>query len=87
MKIAPFCRAYLNIDQKKNMDQCINRCEKNKDLLYLNLLKTGKHKPSKSESTWPVQIEDDADVIIIGMYSLLFTISVNCSLNKTLFYH
>lgn len=73
MKMAPFCRAYLNSDKKKNMDQCINQCEKNKNLLYLNLLKTGKHKPSKSEATWPVQIEDDADIIIIGMYSLLST--------------
>lgn len=66
MKIAPSCRGFLNSSKKKNMDKCISQCEKNKDLLYLSLLKTGKYNPSKSEATWPVHIEDDADVIIIG---------------------
>ncbi|XP_060851378.1 chromatin assembly factor 1 subunit A-like isoform X2 [Rhopalosiphum padi] len=65
MKIAPICRAYLNIDKLKIVDKCISHCEKNKDLLYLSLLKTGKHKPSKSDATWPIQVEDDTDVIII----------------------
>lgn len=66
MKIAPFCRSYLNSDKKKIMDKCISQCEKNKDLLYLSLLRTGKYNPSKSEATWPLHIEDDGDVIIIG---------------------
>lgn len=66
MKIAPFCRVYLDSDRKTNLENCINRCEKNKDSLYLSLLKTKKHKPSKSEATWPVEFEDDSDVIIIG---------------------
>ncbi|XP_025191363.1 chromatin assembly factor 1 subunit A isoform X2 [Melanaphis sacchari] len=66
MKIAPIQRAYLNIDKKKNVDKCISHCEQNKDLLYLSLLKTGKYKPSKSDATWPIQVEDDTDVIIIG---------------------
>ncbi|KAL4091129.1 hypothetical protein QTP88_025867 [Uroleucon formosanum] len=65
MKIAPLCRAYLNSDDKKIVDNCISHCEQNKDLLYLNLLKTRKHKPSKSDATWPVHVEDDTDVIII----------------------
>lgn len=68
MKIAPFYRAELNSDKKKFMDKCISKCEQNTDLLYLNLLKTKKHVPSKSEATWPVQVEDDSDIIIIGMY-------------------
>lgn len=68
MKIAPFFRASLNCDRKLIVDTCINQCEQNKDLLYLNLLKTGKHKPSKSEATWPIQVEDDTDFIIVGMY-------------------
>lgn len=68
MKIAPIFRADLNSDRKKFMDKCISKCEENIDLLYLNLLKTKKHKPSKSEATWPVHVEGDSDVIIIGMY-------------------
>jgi len=68
MKIAPLCRAYLNSDSKKIVDKCVSRCEQNKDLLYLSLLKTRKHKPSKSDATWPVHVENDTDVIIIGMY-------------------
>lgn len=68
MKIAPFCRAYLNSDRKKNLDNCICQYEQNKDLLYLNLLNTGKHKPSKSDKTWPDRNENDDDLIIIGMY-------------------
>lgn len=68
MKIAPFCRAYLSGDQKKVMDKSINQYEKNTNLLYLNLLKSGKHQPAKSEATWPINNEDDADVIIIGIY-------------------
>lgn len=66
MKIAPSCRVYLDSDKKKKLDELINQCEKNNDSLYLNLLKNGKHKPSKSEATWPVQLEDDEDIIIIG---------------------
>lgn len=66
MKIAPFCRAYLDSDRKTNLEKCISKCEKYKDSLYLSLLKTKKHIPSKSEATWPVQVEDDSDVIIIG---------------------
>ncbi|CAI6364406.1 unnamed protein product [Macrosiphum euphorbiae] len=65
MKIAPLCRAYLNSDKKKIVDKCISHCEQNKDLLYLSLLKTRKHKPSKSDATWPIHVEDDTDVIII----------------------
>ncbi|XP_050059659.1 chromatin assembly factor 1 subunit A-like [Aphis gossypii] len=65
MKIAPIRRAYLNIDKKKVVDKCISHCEQNKELLYLSLLKTGKHKPSKSDATWPIQVENDTDVIII----------------------
>ncbi|VVC40868.1 Chromatin assembly factor 1 subunit A,Armadillo-like helical [Cinara cedri] len=65
MKLAPSCRVYLNSDKKKYIDTCVNQCEENKDLLYLNLLKTGKYKPLKSEATWPVYVEDDTDVIII----------------------
>lgn len=68
MRIAPLCRAYLNSDHKKIVDKCISHCEQNKDLLYLSLLKTRKHKPSKSDATWPVHVENDTDVIIIGMY-------------------
>lgn len=75
MKIAPIRRAYLNIDKKKVVDKCISHCEQNKELLYLSLLKTGKHKPSKSDATWPIQVEDDTDVIIIGMYFLLIYIT------------
>lgn len=67
MKIAPICRAHLNSDKKKIVDKSISHCEQNKDLLYLNLLKLRKHKPSKSDATWPVHVENDTDVIIIGM--------------------
>lgn len=69
MKMAPFCRAFLNSDRKQIVDVCISQYQKNKDLLYLNLLKAGKHKPSKSEATWPMQIEDNTDVII-GMHCI-----------------
>lgn len=72
MKIAPYCRAYLNSDKKKCMDKCISQCEKKKEKLYLSLLKTGNHKPSKSQATWPVSVEDDDDPIIIGTYIVLF---------------
>lgn len=65
MKIAPLCRAYLNSDTKKNVDKYMSHCEQNKDLLYLSLLKTKKHKPSKSDATWPIHVENDTDVIII----------------------
>jgi len=75
MKIAPISRAYLNIDKKKFVDKCISHCEQNKELLYLSLLKSGKHKASKSDATWPIQVEDDTDVIIIGMYFLLIYIT------------
>lgn len=68
MKLAPFCRANLNRDRKKEIDKCICLYEQNKDLLYLNLLKTGRHIPSKSDKTWPSHVEDDADIIVIGMY-------------------
>lgn len=73
MKIAPSCRAYLNSDKKNYVDTCVTKCEENKDLLYLNLLKVGKYKPSKSEATWPVHVEDDT-VILIGIYfiSIIF---------------
>lgn len=68
MKIAPSCRKHLNNDKKMFLDKCINQCEDCEDILYLSLLKTGKYEPSKSERTWPVYIEDDDDVIIIGMF-------------------
>lgn len=71
MRIAPFCRSFLNSDRKKFMDKCISKSEQNKDFLYLNLLKTKKHEPCKSEATWPVHVEDNSDVIIIGMYFYL----------------
>lgn len=76
MKIAPFCRAHLTSDKKKNVDKCISQCEQKKDLLYLNLLKTGNHKPSKSEATWPISIEDDEDVIVIGIYFYLLNLLI-----------
>lgn len=78
MKIAPFCRAHLNSDKKKYIDECISLCDQKKDLLYVNLLKTGNHKPSKSEATWPVSIENDEDVIIIGTYFYLLNSMVIC---------
>jgi len=65
MKIAPHCRAYLNNDMKSCIEKYISQFEENEDLLYINLLKNGKYTPSKSEATWPVQVEDNLDVIII----------------------
>lgn len=84
MKIAPLCRAFLNSERKQIFDKCINQCETSKDLLYLNLLKSGKYKSSKSEATWPNSVEDDDDVIIIGMYKCqqLF----KCKLNKLILF-
>lgn len=76
MKIAPFCRAYLTNDKKKYVDKCISQCEKKKGLLYLNLLKTGNHTPSKTEATWPVSVEDDEDAIIIGTHFYLLNLII-----------
>lgn len=72
MKIAPFCRALLNSERKEFVDKCINKCDTSKDLLYLSLLKTGKYKPLKTEATWPNSVEDEEDVIIIGLYFICF---------------
>lgn len=66
--MAPSCRVYLNSNRKQLMDNCICQYEQNKDQLYLNLLKTKKYKPSKSDRTWPAHVENDEDLIIIGMY-------------------
>lgn len=68
MRIAPSFRATWNCDRKLAMDKCISQCDQNTNLLYLSLLKTGKYKPSKSEATWPIQVEDDDAVIIVGKY-------------------
>lgn len=75
MKIAPSCRMYLDSDKKKYIDMCVTQCEENKDLLYLSLLKTGKYKPSKSEATWSVHVEDDADDIIVGTYFIFIILN------------
>lgn len=66
MMLAPRVRLHITKEQIETLDENLKR-QKPLDGLYLNLLKTGAHRPGKSDNTWPTEEKDeDDDVVAIG---------------------
>lgn len=65
MMLAPCVRLQIGKEKLKALDGSLNS-GKSLAELYVNLLKSGAHKPISTESTWPMEDKEDDDVVAIG---------------------
>lgn len=72
MKLAPLVRSQLSKARKSLLEDIFNGNSIAK-FSYLDELKSGVHKPMKTESTWPAEADDD--LMIVGKFFTHFFIS------------
>lgn len=63
MKLAPIVRFQLPKERKLLLEEILLENSMAKSKTYLDQLKTGAHKPMKTDSTWPA---DDEELMIVG---------------------
>ena len=67
MRVAPICRRIMGDDDKLKFDEVWKKQSLDKSQLYLEEIRSKKVVKRKSGKTWPFELKDDEDdVVIIG---------------------
>lgn len=70
MRIAPLVRKEFVEENKERLDLALKNQINTYDSLYVESLKSGMYTPSVTGKTWPVVIDEDDDIIVVGTLNL-----------------